>query len=111
SVIAHVGGLTRAGKRVVIACWSDGARDRMGQVLVDHGLTRLKPVATWTEAEALDRDMTALAVLGLEGGFETATAAVIGEQDILGDRLVRPHARRRAADFLSDATSLAEGDL
>ena len=56
--------------------------------------------------------MVALAVLGLEAGFETADLALIGEQDILGDRLVRPHGKaRRAADFLSDVTSLAEGDL
>ncbi len=86
----------KAGKRVVVACWSEGSRDRMGQVLVDHGLTRLKPVADWREAEASPADMTALAVLGIEAGFETATLAVIGEQDILGDRLVRPHAKRRA---------------
>ena len=65
----------------------------MGQVLVDHGLTNLKPVADWPEAERLDRDTIALAVLGIEAGFETATLAVIGEQDILGDRLVRPHAQ------------------
>jgi transcription-repair coupling factor (superfamily II helicase) len=71
AVIAHVGSLTDAGKRVVVACWSDGSRDRMGQVLVDHGLTRLKPVASWPEATALDADMVALAVLGLESGFET----------------------------------------
>ncbi len=111
AVIDHIKATLKAGKRVVVACWSDGARDRMGQVLVDHGLTRLKPVADWREAAALDRDMTALGVLGLESGFDTATLAVIGEQDILGDRLVRPHAKRRPADYLSDVTSLAEGDL
>jgi transcription-repair coupling factor (superfamily II helicase) len=111
AVVAHIGAQTRDGKRVVIACWSDGARDRMGQVLVDHGLTRLKAVADWPEAERLDRDTIALAVLGIETGFDTETAAVIGEQDILGDRLVRPHAKRRAADYLTDVTALAEGDL
>ncbi len=111
AVIDHIKATLKAGKRVVVACWSDGARDRMGQVLVDHGLTRLKPVADWREAAALDREMTALGVLGLESGFDTATLAVIGEQDILGDRLVRPHAKRRPADYLSDVTSLAEGDL
>ncbi len=111
AVIAHIAAQTRNGKRVVVACWSDGARDRMGQVLVDHGLTNLRPVADWPETERLDRDTVALAVLGIEAGFDTATLAVIGEQDILGDRLVRPHARRRAADYLSDVTALAEGDL
>ncbi len=38
--------------------------------------------------------------------------AVISEQDILGDRLVRPHRRqRRAEDFIAELTSLAAGDL
>ena len=111
AVIAHVGALVAAGKRVVVACWSEGSRDRMGQVLVDHGLTRLKPVADWREAVALGRDLVGLAILGIEAGFETADLAVIGEQDILGDRLVRPKQKRRASNFISDATALAEGDL
>ncbi len=107
AVVGHVAAAIKAGRRVVIACWSEGARDRMGQVLVDHGLTRLKAVADWRETEALAADMTALAVLGLEAGFDTATLALIGEQDILGDRLVRPHAKRRPADFLTDVTALS----
>src|SRR5207248_8385224 len=54
----------------------------------------------------------ALTVLGIESGFETAEAAVIGEQDILGDRLVRPRrAARRAENFIAEVTSLAAGDL
>ncbi len=51
-------------------------------------------------------------MLGLEQGFETPEVAVIGEQDILGDRLVRPRRKaRRAADVLTEATSLSVGDL
>ncbi len=50
--------------------------------------------SSWPEALKLPKPQVALAVLGLESGFETADAAVVGEQDILGDRLVRP---RRAA--------------
>ena len=53
----HVGALQKAGKRVVVACWSEGSRDRMGQVLVDHGLTGLKPVGDWPEAQALPRNV------------------------------------------------------
>ncbi len=37
---------------------------------------------------------------------------VIGEQDVLGDRLVRPRRKpRRAADVITEATSLSVGDL
>jgi transcription-repair coupling factor (superfamily II helicase) len=111
AVIAHIRALHGEGRRVVVACFSAGSRDRMGQVLVDHGLTDLKTVAAWPEAAALPEGTTALAVLGIEAGFVTETLAVVGEQDILGDRLVRPHKRRRAADFLTDVTTLAEGDL
>src|SRR6202011_824078 len=112
ALIGHIDGLAKAGKRVVLACCSEGSRDRMGQVLVDHGLTRVKPVADWTVARSLAAAEVGLAVIGLEDGFETDDVAVIGEQDVLGDRLVRPHGRtRRAADYLTDVTGLAEGDI
>ena len=51
-----------------------------------------EPVASLAGALALGKSAVALAVLGVEQGFETGDLAVIGEQDILGDRLVR---RRR----------------
>ncbi len=51
-------------------------------------------------------------MLGVEEGFETPDFAVIGEQDILGDRLVRAQKRKkRAQDYITEATSLSAGDL
>src|SRR6266700_5181408 len=108
----HVLALQAARKRVVIALWSEGARERMGHVLADHGLANLAPVPSWPEVARLPAPQVGLAVLGLESGFETADAAVVGEQDILGDRLVRPRrAGRRLDNFIAEATSLAAGDL
>ncbi len=112
AVIAHIDGLKKAGKRVTIACWSEGTRDRMGQVLSDRGLTDMHPVESWTQALALARSAVAMAVLPVESGFETDDIGLIGEQDILGDRLVRSRRRtRRASDFLAEVTSLSVGDL
>src|SRR5262249_59242751 len=52
------------------------------------------------------------AVLGVEQGFEPPAPAVIAEQDILGDRLIRPRRKsKRAADLITEATSLSVGDL
>ena len=108
----HVLSLQASGKRVAVALWSEGARERMGHVLADHDLHNLTPVASWPQAQSLPKHAVALAVLGIEAGFETADAAVISEQDILGDRLVRPRrATRRAENFIQEATSLAPGDL
>ena len=55
--------------------------------------------------------MTGFAVLGLEDGFETPDLAIIGEQDILGDRLVRRRKARKGSDVLTEASSLGPGDL
>jgi transcription-repair coupling factor (superfamily II helicase) len=112
AVTSHVAALQTAGKRVAIALWSEGARERISHVLADHGLANLSPVAAWQDIMRLPKPQVALAVLGLESGFETADAAIISEQDILGDRLVRPRRiTRRAENFIAEATSLAAGDL
>ena len=83
----------------------------MSHVLADHGLANLRNVNSWTEALACGKHEIGLAVLGLESGFETQDIAVVSEQDILGDRLVRPRrAARRAENFIAEATSLTPGD-
>ncbi|MBI1205321.1 MAG: transcription-repair coupling factor [Rhodopseudomonas sp.] len=108
----HVMALQGDGKRVSIALWSDGARERMSHVLADHKLHNLHNVASWPEALAVPKHAVALAVLGIESGFVTDDVAIISEQDILGDRLVRPRrAARRADNFIKEATSLSTGDL
>jgi transcription-repair coupling factor (superfamily II helicase) len=112
AVAKHVQSLQSAGKRVAIALWSEGARERMSHVLADHRLHNLTPVSSWPQALTLPKTTVALGVLGIESGFETGDTAVISEQDILGDRLVRPRrAQRRAENFIAEATSLNTGDL
>jgi transcription-repair coupling factor (superfamily II helicase) len=112
AVSKHVQAMQVAGKRVVIALWSEGARERMKHVLTEHGLHNLSPAGSWPEALALPKPQVALAVLGLEGGFETEDVAVVSEQDILGDRLVRPRrAAKRSDNFIAEVTSLSAGDL
>ena len=62
--------------------------------------------------EALPRSAVGLAVLPLEHGFVTDDLELIGEQDILGDRLRAPARRRRSLDqFIAEAAALTPGDL
>jgi transcription-repair coupling factor (superfamily II helicase) len=112
AVAAHIRGLQASGKRVLVAAWTPGARERLGVLLAEHGIAGAQRIDSFTEALTAPADRTSLAVLGLEHGFETAEVAVIGEQDILGDRLVRPRRKaRKAADVITEATSLSIGDL
>src|SRR5207247_7083537 len=112
AVVAHVHALQSQRKKVVIALWSEGSRDRMANMLGDHKLAKVTSVNTWRTVQATPRNEAMLAVLGMESGFETDNVAVISEQDILGDRLVRPRkASRKLDNFISEVTSLASGDL
>ena len=107
----HARRLAAAGKRVLFASWSEGSSDRLGSMLADHGLKGISLAPYWQAAKAADPKKPQRAVLPLDTGFETDNLAVISETDILGDRLARPRRRRRASNFLAEASALAPGDL
>ena len=100
-----------SGKRVLFASWTEGSSERLGTMLSDHGLKRIPFAPYWQAAKAADPKIPQRVVLPLESGFETDNLAVISETDILGDRLARPRKKRRAANFLAEASALTPGDL
>jgi transcription-repair coupling factor (superfamily II helicase) len=111
AVVAHAKRLKGEDKRVIVACWSNGARERLATLLWEHGVGETKGVETFADALALPHATTTFAVLPLETGFEAPGLAVIDEQDILGDRLVRKTRGKRGADVLTEVSSLSVGDL
>ena len=112
AAVDHIRALQAEGKKVVVAGWTDGSRERLGSVLAEHGLKKQEPVSSLVQALALRDGRVALAVIGLEAGFVAGDLAVIGEQDILGDRLAQQRKRKkRAANFLAEVASLQAGDL
>ncbi|MBZ0162467.1 MAG: transcription-repair coupling factor [Notoacmeibacter sp.] len=111
-VVRHAGELRAGGKRVLIAGWSEGSLDRLQHILVEHGLGNLEPVGDLAQLERLPGEKAGLAILPLETGLETAGLAIIAEQDVLGDRLVRRSRRsKRAQDFISEVSALSPGDI
>jgi len=108
----HVKALQAAGTRVVLTAWTEGSAERLGGVLADHGLGAARAVSGWADVQTLHKGAVGIAVLGLEHGFETPDFAIVAEQDILGDRMVRARTKtRKAQNFLQEASSLAPGDL
>ena len=102
---------------VLIASWSEGARERLTGLIEDEGLAEAIPVNTGTR---IGKRGLHLAVWALESGFEAPWGdpkdrqriTVISEQDVLGDRLIRaPKKRRKAENFLTETQSLSPGDL
>jgi transcription-repair coupling factor (superfamily II helicase) len=111
AVTAHVAKLKKDKKKIVLASYTAGARERLAGLLEDHGLKGLKLADSWQEALGA-RTEAALVVLPLDHGFAGPEVAVLTEQDMLGDRLVRRKKRRKSADaFLAELAALTPGDL
>ena len=111
AVVAHAKRLRGEAKRVIVACWSNGSRERLATLLSEHGIGETKRVDSFADVLREPRDVTAMAILPLETGFEAPGLAVIDEQDILGDRLVRKSRGKRGSDVLTEVSSLSVGDL
>jgi transcription-repair coupling factor (superfamily II helicase) len=110
--VKHIAERRAAGAKVLITGWSEGSLDRLLQVLAEHGLGNVVPTETLGDLRKLKPGEAGSAVLSLESGFEAGDVVVIGEQDILGDRMVRRSKRRkRGADFITEVAGLDEGSI
>jgi transcription-repair coupling factor (superfamily II helicase) len=99
------------GKRTYIAAWTRGSRARIAALLAEHGL-RAEIFEDWAAAQKLKPGVIGLITLSVERGFVADSFAIVGEQDFLGERISRPPRRRKRADqFIAEATEIAEGDL
>ena len=101
----------RAESHVIVASYSEGARERLKGLMEDEGVLGPEEVETFRDVPEGAGGLY-LSVWPLEHGFEGKGLTVISEQDVLGDRLIRkPRRKRRAENFLTEAQSLTPGDL
>ncbi len=109
----HLRAVRGDGRRVMLTAFSEGARDRLSHVLAEHGIGGLAARGDWASFIGGAENELMLSVAGFEHGFASDDFAIITEQDILGDRLVRPSKRHRvkAENFISEAAALGEDDL
>jgi transcription-repair coupling factor (superfamily II helicase) len=100
------------GRRLVIAAWTRGSRERLAHLLREHGLADVAQEDSWAAVRRKPAGAISLVTLGIERGFVADRLAMVGEQDLLGTRISRPaRSRKRADQFIAEATEIAEGDL
>jgi transcription-repair coupling factor (superfamily II helicase) len=101
----------RDNRRTIVAAWTRGSRERIANLLRENGL-KSQQAESWYNARRGPKDTIMLVTLGVERGFVADNVAIVGEQDLLGERISRPPRRRKRADqFIAEATEIAEGDL
>jgi transcription-repair coupling factor (superfamily II helicase) len=111
-VAEHVKAANTAGRRVLVAGYTEGSASRLQHLLQEHGATTPVPVADFATVQGLPPGALGVAVWPVEHGFVLDGLEVIGEEDIIGDRLSRPAKKRRPSErFIAEAAALSEGDL
>ncbi|MGO4854796.1 transcription-repair coupling factor [Phaeovulum sp. W22_SRMD_FR3] len=106
----HVNARRREGQ-VIIASWSEGARERLKGLMEDEGIEGATPIRDIRDVPE-GKGGIYLGIWALDQGFQAEGLTVISEQDVLGDRLIRsPKKKRKADNFLTEAQSLSAGDL
>src|SRR3546814_19262907 len=90
AIVAQVAELRRSKHKVVLASYSNGARERLKGLLEDHGLKKLTLADTWQEALGVssgDRgaasDAVSAPVIPLDPRFTTRDAPPLSEPDML----------------------------
>ncbi|UAJ08646.1 transcription-repair coupling factor [Glacieibacterium megasporae] len=113
AVKEHIDRLRTEKRRIILASYSNGSRERLSGLLGDHGVTNVATADSWQEALGIASDgRVALTVLPLDHGFSQRDVAVLTEQDMLGDRLVRRRRSAKKADaFMAELAMLSPGDL
>jgi transcription-repair coupling factor (superfamily II helicase) len=101
----------REDAQVIVASWSEGARERLRGLLEDQrvkGGVEVRDIRDIPDG----RGGLFLMVWPLEAGFTAPGLAVVSEQDVLGDRLSgKPKKRRKSQNFLREVDTLTPGDL
>lgn len=96
----------------IIACYSQGSRERIFTLLTEHGITNLTFAETWDEALNKAQEAIVLVVIPLTKGFKGFGLCMIAEADILGEKLTRrKHKKVSSDDFIADISSLSPGEL
>lgn len=111
-VATHLKNLVAADKRVLVACQSQGSRDRLNVMLQQHGVFDTAVVDSVETYSRLKPKQIGLLLLPYQQGFESPALAVISETDIFGTAYGRLRKKIHKADqFLREVSSLDAGDL
>lgn len=96
---------------IVIACISDGSRERMQKMLQEAEVVA-RSCDDWRHCLKGAKGAVSLVTLGLECGFQSDSIVLITEQDLLGERIIRSKRRKSAAEnFITETSALSEGEL
>ncbi len=96
----------------IIACYSNGSRERISSLMIEHEIKDVCHADTWDEAFIKSKNKVVLIIMPLEHGFKGDGYCLISEQDILGEKQNKSKQKKfTSKDFIADISSLNVGEL
>lgn len=96
----------------IIACYSEGSRERLFSLMNEYEIPDLTFAAGWDEALDKAKDKVVMVIMPLEHGFKGDGLCLVAEQDILGEKQNRRKQKKYSSkDFIADVGSLQVGEL
>ena len=108
AVTAHAQALQKDGKRVLFASWTEGASERLGSMLADHGLGETALARDWARARASKADKPQRIVLPVEN-IDLLTRYGSESEGVTLDRLGGAAWQARKAKAKARLRDMAEG--
>jgi transcription-repair coupling factor (superfamily II helicase) len=107
-VKAQFAGAKEKQRALLLACQSNGSRERIQSMLLEHDLHAAKLDKFH---EGVSRSAVQLAILPVEEGFESPAFIVLSEQDVFGERILRTgRKRKKVENFLAEAANFQPGE-
>ena len=97
---------------VLFATYSQASQNRLLELLKAHEIGPVTKVQAWDQLAALPPSTLGVTQLQLEQGFVSEQLVLVTEQDLLGQRQIRPtHPKRDSELFIRDLSAVSENDL
>ncbi len=111
AILTYLRNQQSQGKRALIACYSNGSRERIRHLLEERDAFCIA-LDGWAERSKVKGKSIGLMVLPIESGFSGGNFTLLTEQDMFGERIIRQTRKKKnTAAFFDEAASLTEGEL
>lgn len=96
-------------KKVIVACNSEGSLQRVQNILENYNIHSYQ-LSSFEDYKSLSAKTIGITILSIEHGFSTSEFAVVTEQDLLGERIIRKKATKSLESLMKEINNLQIGE-
>lgn len=96
-------------KKIVVACMSEGSLQRISSILENYNIHCYR-LSKFADYKNISGKTVGIAILPIEHGFNVADFAIVSEQDLLGEKIIRKKSKKTLENILEEISNLQIGE-